>query len=113
MGAQHTPGPWIVTHVLTSAGSAFRIGQPGLDKGCAWIYADGIRIGIDDKLPRAIELAAKARLIAAAPDLLAFAEAYRLDLQARGIGESDMDACAMELLCMADAAIEKATGAAS
>jgi hypothetical protein len=68
--AQHTPGPWLVLQVPTSAGSAFRIGTAGAEKGCAWVYADGIRKGIDDSLPRAQELAANARLIAAAPDLL-------------------------------------------
>ena len=36
----------------------------------AFIYGDGIRIGVDDALPKAQELAANARLIAAAPDLL-------------------------------------------
>jgi hypothetical protein len=36
----------------------------------AFIYGDGIRKGVDDALPKAQELAANARLIAAAPDLL-------------------------------------------
>ena len=68
--SKHTPGPWIVNHVPTSAGSAYSIGGAGVQKGCAWIYADGIRKGVDDEIPRAQELAANARLIAAAPDLL-------------------------------------------
>ena len=68
--AKHTPGPWVVLQVPTSAGSAFRIGVADVVKGCIWIYADGIRKGIDDELPRAQELAANASLVAAAPDLL-------------------------------------------
>ena len=72
---KHTPGPWFVNHVPTSAGSAFRIGN-GADKGCAWIYADQIRKGIDDELPRAQELAANARLIAAAPTITMQAAAF-------------------------------------
>ena len=51
-------------------------------------------------------------LIAAAPDLLAFAEAFRMDLQARGLRESDLDAHQMALLNQADAAIAKATSPA-
>ncbi len=41
-------------------------------------------------------------------ELVAFAKAYRLDLQARGVCESEMDAIAMELLSMADAALAAA-----
>ena len=74
--AAHTPGPWSLTTVPTSAGSCHQIGpfptrRPDGAPTFACLYADGIRIGIDDRLPNAIELAANARLIAAAPDLLA------------------------------------------
>lgn len=51
-----------------------------------------------------------ARLVIASPDLLAFAKAYREDLNDRGVHESDMDEIAMDLLIMADAAIKKAEG---
>ena len=73
--AAHTPGPWSLTTVPTSAGSCHKIGpfparRPGGAPTFACVYADGIRIGIDDGMPRAIELAANARLIAAAPQLL-------------------------------------------
>lgn len=73
--AAHTPGPWSLTTVPTSAGSCHEIGpfparRPGGAPTFACVYADGIRIGIDDGLPRAIELAANAHLIASAPDLL-------------------------------------------
>ena len=67
-----TPGPWSLTTVPTSAGSCHKVGPfpargPGEAQTFAFVYADGIRIGIDDELPHAIELAANARLIAAAP----------------------------------------------
>lgn len=48
--------------------------------------------------------------VAAAQELLAFAEAFRLDLRDRGLSESDLDESQMELLTMADAAIAKAKG---
>ena len=72
--AAHTAGPWSLTTVPTSAGSCHKIGpfpasRPGRAPTFACVYADGIRIGIDDRLPRAIELAANARLIAAAPTM--------------------------------------------
>lgn len=72
--AAHTAGPWSLTTVPTSAGSCHKIGpfpasRPGRAPTFACIYADGIRIGIDDGLPTAIELAANARLIAASPTM--------------------------------------------
>lgn len=69
MSTQHTPGPWIENVVPTSAGSAITI--QSADHRIAIIYVDGIRKGIDDELPRSIENRANARLIAAAPELLA------------------------------------------
>ena len=70
----HTPGPWSLTTVPTSAGSCHQIGpfptrRPDGAPTFACVYADGIRIGIDDGLPRAIELAANAHLIAASPTM--------------------------------------------
>jgi len=72
--AAHTAGPWSLTTVPTSAGSCHKIGpfpprRPGGAPTFACVYADGIRIGIDDRLPNAIELAANARLIAASPTM--------------------------------------------
>lgn len=72
--AAHTPGPWSLTTVPTSAGSCHQIGpfptrRPDGAPTFACLYADGIRIGIDDRLPNAIELAANARLIAASPTM--------------------------------------------
>jgi len=71
---KHTPGPWILATVPTSVGSCHKIGPfPGAGHRphtFACVYADGIRVGIDEALPAAIELAANARLIAAAPELL-------------------------------------------
>jgi hypothetical protein len=74
----HTPGPWILATLPTSVGSCHKIG-PFPAAGSrpytfACVYADGIRPGIDDDLLAAKELAANARLIAAAPDLLAACE---------------------------------------
>ena len=72
--AAHTPGPWSLTTVPTSVGSCHKVGPfparvPDGAPTFACIYADGIRIGIDDGMPRAIELAANARLIAASPTM--------------------------------------------
>jgi len=69
----HTPGPWSLMTVPTSVGSCHKIGPfPNGDRVStfACIYADGHRNGIDDANPAAQELAANARLIAAAPMLL-------------------------------------------
>lgn len=71
----HTPGPWEMATVPTTVGSCHKIGpfpsggQSGKTYAC--VYADGCRIGVDDNIPNAVELRANARLIAAAPDLLA------------------------------------------
>ena len=69
MSAKHTPGPWVARTAPTSAGLCHIISAA--DWRGAFIYGDGIRPGVDDALPKAQELAANARLIAAAPDLLA------------------------------------------
>ena len=64
----HTPGPWLFRTAPTSAGLCHIVSAA--DWKGAFIYGDGIRKGVDDALPKAQELAANARLIAAAPDLL-------------------------------------------
>ena len=63
-----TPGPWLLRTTPTSAGLCHIVSAA--DWSGAFIYGDGIRKGVDDALPKAQELAANARLIAAAPDLL-------------------------------------------
>ena len=67
---KYTPGPWLLRTAPTSAGLCHIVSAA--DWRGAFIYGDGIRKGVDDALPKAQELAANARLIAAAPDLLAF-----------------------------------------
>ena len=59
-----TPGPWLLRTVPTSAGLCHIISAA--DWRGAFIYGDGLRIGVDDSLPKAQELAANAHLIAAA-----------------------------------------------
>lgn len=68
MTTKHTPGPWLLRTTPTSAGLCHIVSAA--DWRGAFIYGDGIRKGVDDALPKAQELAANARLIAAAPDLL-------------------------------------------
>ena len=68
MTTKHTPGPWLFRTAPTSAGLCHIVSAA--DWKGAFIYGDGIRKGVDDALPKAQELAANARLIAAAPDLL-------------------------------------------
>ena len=63
-----TPGPWLLRTTPTSAGLCHIVSAA--DWRGAFIYGDGIRKDVDDALPKAQELAANARLIAAAPDLL-------------------------------------------
>lgn len=75
----HTPGPWHLETVKTQVGSCHKIGPFPSGSGFvgkqnhACVYSDGN--GVGDKSPVAIELAANARLIAAAPDLLAACQA--------------------------------------
>ena len=68
MTTKHTPGPWMLRTTPTSAGLCHIVSAA--DWRIAFIYGDLIRKGVDDALPKAQELAANARLIAAAPDLL-------------------------------------------
>ncbi len=71
---KHTPGPWLLRTAPTSAGLCHIVSAA--DWRGAFIYGDGIRKGVDDALPKAQELAANARLIAAAPDLLEACEIF-------------------------------------
>jgi len=88
----HTAGPWSLNTVPTTVGSCHKIGPfPRGLSGETWacVYADGCRIGVDDNTPNAVELHANARLIAAAPDLLA-ALSWFVMLQRAG-GEDSND----------------------
>ncbi len=108
---KHTPGPWTLETVPTSADSCHKIGPfPNRHdrEGYACVYADNIRIGIDESLPRAQELLANARLIAAAPDLL---EALQL-IQGQGWQLHD-DEFGNEIKRRCLSAIAKATATAA
>lgn len=59
-----TPGPWMLRTAPTSSGLCHIVSAA--DWRGAFIYGDNIRKGVDDALPKAQELAANARLIAAA-----------------------------------------------
>ena len=103
----HTPGPWVLMTVPTTVGSCHKIGPfPNGNRSAtfACVYADGHRLGIDDSNQAAIELAANARLIAAAPDLLN--ACWNVVLAA----DDSERAAAKE---QARAAISKATGGAA
>ena len=103
MTTKHTPGPWLFRTAPTSAGLCHIVSAA--DWKGAFIYGDGIRKGVDDALPKAQELAANARLIAAAPDLL------RLLKEARRTLEMWKDVAPAVSLCAdIDAAIARATG---
>lgn len=74
---KHTPGPWKLETVRTSIGVCHKIGDLGsstkLTSAC--LYDDCY----SDK-PRDLQLLADARLIAAAPELLAALKAAQLEL---------------------------------
>lgn len=93
-----TPGPWLLRTTPTSAGLCHIVSAA--DWRGAFIYGDGIRKGVDDALPKAQELAANARLIAAAPDLLEALKRCKFD--SLNMTLEDCEFCR--------AAIAKATG---
>ena len=84
---KHSPGPWMLRTTPTSAGLCHIVSAA--DWRIAFIYGDLIRKGVDDALPKAQELTANARLIAAAPDLLEALHQY-------GIGFTDESAARAE-----------------
>ena len=96
-----TPGPWVIRTTPTSAGLCHIVSAA--DWRGAFIYGDGIRKGVDDALPKAQQLAANARLIAAAPDLLEALQWMVLRTEEGGYPDGK---CLEE----ARAAIAKATG---
>lgn len=99
----HTPGPWTMETIRTSCGIVHKIGPfPGKVGKDGWTHA----CVYDDYPPNkhSEELAANARLIAAAPALL---KALRAVERARHTDESSDWARATTLT---DAAIAQATG---
>lgn len=108
---QHTPGPWEVDTVPTQVGVCHRIGpfpSRGPETyGYACIYVDGDPAGIEGTDTLSAELRANARLIAAAPGLLAACKAL---LAAYGEAHAlyDLGECDGSLL--ARTAIAKAEG---
>ena len=102
-----TPGPWLLRTTPTSAGLCHIVSAA--DWRGAFIFGGGIRKGVDDALPKAQELAANARLIAAAPDLLEalqnIAEYWNQDQNEAAMA----DAC-WHAIHTARAAIAKAAG---
>ena len=112
-----TPRPWMLRTTPTSAGLCHIISAADWKGAC--IYGDGIRIGIDDALPKAQELAANARLIAAAPDLLEALQWYEAKAVQMGRAAIHQDSKSMSELmkeiaveygAQARAAIARATG---
>jgi hypothetical protein len=97
--ATHTPGPWLLDgdKICTSRDNEIaRITRYG-----AWFYG-GTPYGLGNPIGDA-----NARLIAAAPDLLAALEALLDDALALGLADSHLSGSAIE----ARAAITKAKGA--
>lgn len=117
MSGQHTPGPWSIETVATSCGSCHKIGPfPGAGhrrEVHACVYADGIRIGMDESNPAAKELLANARLIATAPELLEALTVAREWMRGDKWRNSTVEKHASWEAVMRgiDAAIAKATGA--
>ena len=106
MTTKHTPGPWLSRTTPTSAGLCHIVSAA--DWRGAFIYGDRIREGVDDALPKAQELAANARLIAAAPDLL-----EALQVMVRDYTASHADDGSLEMqpaILQASQAIARATG---
>lgn len=73
VNAGHTPGPWTLETVKTSIGSCHKVGKFPCHGShqftAACVYVDGIFPGMSS--PISDELLANARLIAAAPEMLA------------------------------------------
>lgn len=104
---KHTPGPWLLRTAPTSAGLCHIVSAA--DWRGAFIYGDGIRKCVDDALPKAQELAANARLIAAAPDLLEALILLEVEMVASGNAQAT-DFGWKPAIEKTRAAIAKATG---
>jgi hypothetical protein len=99
----HTPGPWIVNARDTAKPFAIHAldGAPPVIAWTVCYGAPGIASDISD---------ANARLVAAAPDLLATLREIVTEIRAYQSPECDDAGWGADLLKQADAAIAKATG---
>lgn len=99
-----TPGPWIIDQ------ESFDLLDFDLETHRIWINADGMHIGYVDG-PRTEERKANARLIAAAPELLAelitMTDAYSKAMKDAGVSSYPE---ALVIVRSARAAIAKASG---
>lgn len=110
MSARHTSGPWQSRDDYTTDGFVTIIGNIDgeiLHDGPSYTY-DVICVCEDEYGERLPNVAANVRLIASAPDLLEAVIQYRDDLKRPPTGDS-----LERRLAMVNAAIAKATGAAS
>lgn len=98
MSAKHTPGPWFATQ---DNGPSWTI---RLDKRATVASISGASLHIGNT-------EANARLIAAAPDLLAFAAEYVAEIEEQAVASGDDVSCFSPLYNVARAAIAKAEGA--
>jgi len=104
----HTPGPWPLETIPTSVGIVHKIGRwPGVHGNAvssACVYVDNH--SLDERTALADELLANARLIAAAPDMLAAC------IQAHAVlfSDSEPDGWSRETQTMLAAVIAKAEG---
>lgn len=105
MGGGRTPGPWFTfANGQCIGGPVGPLGNPsGADTAGIAHCGMGLRTGA--------EIQANARLMAAAPDLLAFAQGF-MELE-QLISREDMLAGLAVLVDQANAAIARSTGAAS
>ena len=103
-----TPGPWMLRTTPTSAGLCHIVVAAGW-KG-AFIYGDGLRKGIDDSLPKAKRLAANARLITAAPDLLEALQQYGIGFTDESAARAEFGDYEVDRELKRRAAIARATG---
>ena len=88
MSAQHTPGPWRVSSVgLTNDGKRAVVSE---DAGIAWAHPQTAFKRGDGWQHECGEREANARLIAAAPDLLAALEAMRDDPTIKAVCRSPL-----------------------
>lgn len=105
MASEHTPGPWKVLMHGKAAYVTMHIGKAGLPASATGDAEFAIQPYI-----RPDEATANARLIAAAPDLLAALKTARNQIVALGIEAGHSADAAVGIAAHVDAAIAKATG---
>ena len=103
MSAKHTPGPWSLSDSFDRVERRVKHGD---NPPLVWGIASGINSAHPDYMPRAEQIA-NARLIAAAPDLLAALYSIATDPSAIYSGAN------AHIGDIARAAIAKATGGAA